>query len=328
MHFTVMVFGDDVERQLAPFQENNMGPIAPEYLQKIDHTDEVHELFQARQQYFRLSDGRYVKFRQAHHHDVSGRLILIPGAIPIDLNGDEARRHGVGHATLDDAAEHLGAEREGDRYFIVDNPNSQWDWWVIGGRWGSKLKLLLGRQGYTAMPLEFDPEFAKVLNLPPPAIWQPTPGYCDQARKNDIDWAGMATEAGAKAGAEWDRVYAWTKGTPWLSWAEVQRNFTGDTARDHYWAQPAILAIREGQRTLPPEQMEWLIDDSLSGTREDYVAAAEERAGVPYAVVLDGQWLGSDTVDQETGADWNKRFHDLLDRVPEQSMVTIVDCHV
>ena len=53
MHFCAMVFGDDVERQLAPFQETNMGPIAPEYMERIDVTDEVHELFQSPQQYFR-----------------------------------------------------------------------------------------------------------------------------------------------------------------------------------------------------------------------------------------------------------------------------------
>jgi hypothetical protein len=39
MHFSVMVFGDNVEQQLAPYQETNMGPIAPEYMEKIDHTD-------------------------------------------------------------------------------------------------------------------------------------------------------------------------------------------------------------------------------------------------------------------------------------------------
>ena len=89
MHFSVMVFGDDVERQLAPFQETNMGPIAPEYMQKVDYTDEVHELFQARQQYFRLSDGRYVGLCQAHHRDASGRMVLIPGAIAVE---SECRR--------------------------------------------------------------------------------------------------------------------------------------------------------------------------------------------------------------------------------------------
>ena len=48
MHFCVMVFGDNVEQQMAPFQETNMGPIARDYMEKVDRTDEVHELFQER----------------------------------------------------------------------------------------------------------------------------------------------------------------------------------------------------------------------------------------------------------------------------------------
>lgn len=31
-HFTVMVFGDDAEKQLAPFQENNMGDCSEQHL--------------------------------------------------------------------------------------------------------------------------------------------------------------------------------------------------------------------------------------------------------------------------------------------------------
>jgi hypothetical protein len=44
--------------------------------------------------------------------------------------------------------------------------------------------------------------------------------------------------------------------------------------------------------------------------------------------VIDGQWLDSDTVDQETDADWNKQFRAMLARFPDEAMVTIVDCHV
>jgi hypothetical protein len=64
MHFSVMVFGDDVKRQLAPFQECNMGPIAPEYMEKVDFTDEVQEQSYARQRYGRLGDGCYVELGQ------------------------------------------------------------------------------------------------------------------------------------------------------------------------------------------------------------------------------------------------------------------------
>lgn len=110
----------------------------------------------------------------------SGKMVLLYGAVVVELSADEARTHRLGYATMDDAAEDIGAKREGDRFAIEDNPNSRWDHWTVGGRWGSTLKLLPGRQGYSAMPIEFDPEFAKVLNRPPPEIWQPT-AYCDQS---------------------------------------------------------------------------------------------------------------------------------------------------
>jgi hypothetical protein len=53
-----------VKRQLAPFQECNMGPIAPEYMEKVDFTDEVQEQSYARQRYGRLGDGCYVELGQ------------------------------------------------------------------------------------------------------------------------------------------------------------------------------------------------------------------------------------------------------------------------
>jgi hypothetical protein len=58
MHFLVMVFGDNMVQQLAPFQQTNMGPIDPKYMKKLDYTDEVHEQFQASWKCIRLSDGR------------------------------------------------------------------------------------------------------------------------------------------------------------------------------------------------------------------------------------------------------------------------------
>jgi hypothetical protein len=106
-----------------------------EFMQKIDYTDDVRELFEAPQQYFRLNDGRYVGYGSAHHREPTGKMILMPGAVAVEMSADEARSRGLGYMTLDDAAEHLGAEREGDRFFIEDNFNSRWDWWVIGGRW-------------------------------------------------------------------------------------------------------------------------------------------------------------------------------------------------
>jgi hypothetical protein len=79
-----------------------------EFMQKIDYTDDVRELFEAPQQYFRLNDGRYVGYGSAHHREPTGKMILMPGAVAVEMSADEARSRGLGYMTLDDAAEHLG----------------------------------------------------------------------------------------------------------------------------------------------------------------------------------------------------------------------------
>ena len=46
-HFTVMVIGNNVVDQLAPFQENNMGDCPVEYLEFEDYTEEVTDAWNA-----------------------------------------------------------------------------------------------------------------------------------------------------------------------------------------------------------------------------------------------------------------------------------------
>jgi hypothetical protein len=45
-HFVVMVVGEDVEGQLAPYQENNMGDCPEEYLEFNDEEDECREAYE------------------------------------------------------------------------------------------------------------------------------------------------------------------------------------------------------------------------------------------------------------------------------------------
>ena len=42
-HFTVMVIGENPEKQLAPYQENNMGNCPEEYLSFVDETEYLKE---------------------------------------------------------------------------------------------------------------------------------------------------------------------------------------------------------------------------------------------------------------------------------------------
>lgn len=189
--------------------------------------------------------------------------------------------------------------------------NSRWDWWAIGGRWSAILKLLPGCQGFTT-PIERDQEFAKILGGLPSEPLDPKLGFCDQARKCDIDWAGMRAEVRAEAAERWRRVRSWTKGQDWLSWKEVHAKYSGDAARKYYNSQPAVQAIREGRLALPPDQRrDWSY--ACSDTLEEYVAAAELHAVIPYAAVVRGEWHGAES-DDGTDWTWNKKFLTFLIR--------------
>jgi hypothetical protein len=322
-----MVIGDDVKRQMAPYQETNMGPIDPEHMTKIDVTEDVLELFHAPQRTWRLLSGRYTNFVEAHELDSSGQYVPIAGATMVNMTADEARRVHLGYATMDIAAEDYDARREGDRFFTLENVNSRWDGWEIGGGWASKLKLRAGRQGFTEIPMEI--QFAKKLGGWPPT-WEPKQGYCDRALKGDIDWAGMREDAGAEASREWHRMRSWVKGETWLSWAEVAARFPADAAREHFNSQSAILAIREGMRSLPEDERDWAIDDAWRGTHDDFVSARKAWAFVPSAVLSNGEWLENDARSWDTPpADlpWVKIFEDILDRASDDIMITVVDCH-
>ena len=45
-HFTVLVIGENVEEQLAPFQENNMGDCPQEYMKFNDREDEFKDEYE------------------------------------------------------------------------------------------------------------------------------------------------------------------------------------------------------------------------------------------------------------------------------------------
>lgn len=119
-----------------------------------------------------------------------------------------------------------------------------------------------------------------------------------------------------------------THGAQWSTWTEILREFDFRVAWEQYESQAAIKAIRNGQRALPREQMFWDIQDAWMGSRQDCIALAEARAGVTYAMVVDGQWFQSDAEGDEPGLEWIKWFHVTLNQLPDTILLTMVDCHV
>ena len=105
---------------------------------------------------------------------------------------------------------HGPRDKKTGRYGEWFNPNSQYDWYQLGGRFTGHLVLKPGRKGLLGSP--------GVCTAPA------GPGRADQARKGDIDFAAMSRERFARFLEAWselkrtgktlDRHAKWDHGIP------------------------------------------------------------------------------------------------------------------
>ena len=108
-HFTVMVIGENPEKQLAPYQENNMGNCPEEYLYFIDKTEELKK-----------------DWEEISEDEKAG-----------PNNSFESYVEGNGYKK----------NMTEEKYGYYENINAKWDWYVLGGRWTGFLKLKDGAEG-------------------------------------------------------------------------------------------------------------------------------------------------------------------------------------
>ncbi len=267
MHFTVLVVSDNVEKALAPFQENNMGDCPKKYMTFY----------------------------------------------PIDL-ADE------GYKTIADAIDDGYAEHEGKAGYW-DNPNSRWDWYVLGGRWQGMLRVkkagmgIKGRSGIMSAP-----------NTEPLSV--------DSALMSELDLEGMYIEAAGKAGTMYDTAMnIFGELPPNKSYEEILRE-TAEThsenlaktdlrslARIKYREQPRLVALdtaREADPNLYLNADEFLI------TKEEYITNAKNNVLHTQAILKDGEWHDGDSMDEKEFSELKKN---ILKELKPDARISIIDCH-
>jgi hypothetical protein len=161
-HFAVLVIGkdmDDVERLLAPYQENNMGDCPRQFLVFNDtEDDDRYEYENESVDMLKSPDGELVykwdeRFKKAPTY---GILDLSYGtrAEILDKVMEGYTEVCVPHKSRFASFEEFckdwhGAERdpEMNRYGYWENPNKKWDWYELGGRWQGAITL---KDGSTA----------------------------------------------------------------------------------------------------------------------------------------------------------------------------------
>lgn len=264
-HFSVLVIGNEVEKQLAPFQENNMDDCPEQYLK------------------WSGKDGYY--------------------------------------DTKEEAIASYGAEADEDDIY-QENPNRKWDWYEIGGRWTGFLKLkdgasgIIGTAGTMTSPAE--------------------PGHADQARKKDVDFDFMRDAAEKRAAETYDMAMSLFGDTlkdfiPWEKMWDVTHKENIDAARDAYHAQPATQALRKTD-----DKRFWFKSpEDFMCSREAYLQQARDGAITTYAVVKDSVWYEKGSmgwwgvsINEMNDTEWDRKFNELIDSLPDDTLLTIVDCHI
>jgi hypothetical protein len=199
-------------------------------------------------------------------------------------------------------------------------PSPKWDWFQIGGRWSGFFKLkpgALGQKGERSLlATPGEPE---------------DPMSADIARKGDIDFEGMRDAAGNAAAARFDEARALIGDLPQPEDFDAVRTRHGeniDAAREEYWAQPGLQAIRKMLGWSESPQVFW-------GEREAYIKDARDNAILTHAVVKDGEWYEHGEMgwwgivsNEKPDDEWRTKFNELVDGLPDTTVLTLVDCHI
>lgn len=237
------------------------------------------------------------------------------------------------------------ADGDDENFRVVDgrieqettyNPDSKWDYYRTGGRWGGSLTV---KAGVTPTPV------ATGWDSPEEVPERGT----DVARKDEIDFGRMRREAEEAATRTWEKYSSvaasydvegtFTFDEMWES-AEAEaatgdaRRALGDAARKAYWDQPLIMALKEADVI---GFFGATFDDFKGQTLETFVERARNAAVPAYAYLSEetgwlepGQmgWWGMSSDTEESRVAYHAKVNELIDNLPDDAVITIVDCHI
>lgn len=311
-HFTVLVIGENPEDQLEPFDESIE---VPEYQRELVSESEIESFLKTYQNYD--PERKWAKITRAEAD--ANKLLSFDELYPKygeDWNGNQWRKNSDG----------VWAE------FSTYNPKSKWDWYQLGGRWVGFLKLKQGAEGEVG-------EFSLVSNT------RAEKGWCDQALKKDIDFEGMRDKDGEEARKRYNDVLILFGGVipkVDIKWSDITdennplyNQLSWDAKRALYNIQPAVVKANELSR-LNIETLGHFFDvTDFDCTLEEYVQNARDNATSTFAVLKDGVWYERGKMgwwacvsDEKEQDDWNKECTKLIDELPDDTLISLYDCHI
>ena len=300
-HFTVLVVGEPLEELLQPYHEFECTGKLDRYVQDVPK-----DVGKLRAEYEDKREEYEYKTFEEFLEDYHGLHPCKYGE-ELDFEGE----HKYGWFKMDESGNVIAAA---DR----TNPNAKWDWWQLGGRWTGFFKLKQGREGQKGTP-----------GLMTPAATLPE--AADQCRWGDIDIEGMREEARQEAGKDFDTYFAILKEYPETkNWKQVREEYPNiDDARKAYHEQPAVKAWWKAHMFADSPM------DTYGTDREAYIEKQAANALSTFAILKDGKWYERGemgwwaTVSNEKDEkEWSDTVDKILGEISDDTLVSVVDCHI
>ena len=294
-HFAVLVIGDDVEEQLAKYDENLEMPRYVKYTKEELIADE-------RQSIEEYKNGTYAEYLAdpigyaKACNDNENHLKYVSETFPKKLTMTDEEIYELATKWYD--PENIG---ENGEVYSTRNPDSKWDWYEVGGRYAGRIAVKDG--------VEIDePNFSwgwsedekdKVISM----------GYkTDSAYIKDIDFSKMhRTEEDYK-----DAIRYWEL----VVEGDKPKNKEEEDIVKWSLYKPEYFIKRYKTKELYAE------------CNSSFSMWAVVKDGVWYEKGQMGWWAMSDETDDEA-VDWDLNFFDrFIKDLPEDTVITVVDCHI
>lgn len=157
----------------------------------------------------------------------------------------------------------------------------------------------------------------------------PELGWVDQAIKKDIDFETMKNDEVSKHEKEYDKFHEVLKGRelPMLDNLFIKNNSDRQKTITEYNDHEVIKDLRKNHFHYDYE--------GFIKPKEDYLEEIRNSAITTCAVIKDGKWYergemgwwGISTNEKDED-DWNKEFNELINSLPDDTLLTLVDCHI
>lgn len=313
-HFVVLVIGDNVDDQLAKYQEWGLNTFKTTPLKSLL----VSEGFNP------APENMMVYLNSLLQEN--SRLAIVES----DFGEDT---HSLRQLLDADFDRFITVDKDGTWLAVhqIYTEGAKWDWYMIGGRWKDMLKAKPGATGERDRTME---NFR--LSLP----WNTDEenqearreGYYDILKVEDLDIDGMEENPDVNQIALYDKFHEVLAGREVPDWNKLleTREAEGKDVheiREEFWNHPVMKDIT-GHR------LSWGWERYLV-TRDEYIQHTRVSSWLPFAYLKDGEWFErgqmgwfGQAVNEEPYMEWYDKVRTMLASLPPGTKLTVVDCHI